>query len=218
MDISIVRDLRAAFGSARNQGMPPTCLAFAASDVPAAVRGSSVPLSSEFAFYHAQRRSKRPPHQGAGLSTMLEVLKEDGQPVESEWPYLASLPSDLASWRPPAGITQVYRRQSDACTATVDDIVRLLDDGRPVLTTMMLSDSFYLPANDGVVDVVPGEGPDPTRRHAVVAVGQGIRNGKRLILVRNSWGAGWGIGGHGWLTESFLQPRLMRIAVLAQEA
>ena len=96
--------------------------------------------------------------------------------------------------------------------------MRLLDDGRPVLTTMMLSDSFYLPANDGVVDVVPGEGPDPTRRHAVVAVGQGIRNGKRLILVRNSWGAGWGIGGHGWLTESFLQPRLMRIAVLAQEA
>jgi len=179
MEISIERDLRAAFGSARNQGMRPTCLAFAASDAHAAVRGSSVPLSSEFAFYHAQRRSKRPPHQGAILSTMLEVLKEDGQPVESEWPYLASLPPDLASWRPPAGITQVYRRRSDACTATVDDIVRLLDDGRPVLTVMMLSDSFYLPANDGVVDVVPGEGPDPTRRHAVVAVGLGTRNSKR---------------------------------------
>jgi len=217
MEISIVRDLRAAFGPARNQGMRPTCLAFAASDSHAAVRGSSVPLSCEFAFYYAQRRSKRPPHQGAELSTMLEVLKEDGQPVESEWPYLASLPSDLASWLPPAGITQVYRRAGDACAASVDEIVRLLDDGRPVLTTMMLSDSFYLPANDGVIDVVPGEGADPTRRHAVVAVGLGIRNNKRLILVRNSWGAGWGIAGHGWLTESFLQPRMMRIAVLAQE-
>lgn len=218
MEISIVRDMRAAFGLARNQGIRPTCLAFAASDAHAVVRGPWVPLSSEFAFYHAQRRSKRPPHQGAVLSKMLEVLNEDGQPIESEWPYLASVPSDLASWQPPAGITQVYRRLGDIETATVDEIVRRLDEGRAVLATMMLSDSFYLPANDGVVDVVPGEGPDPTRRHAVVAAGHGIRNGERLILVRNSWGEDWGVGGYGWLTESFLQPRLMRVAALTEEA
>ncbi len=118
----------------------------------------------------------------------------------------------------PSGDTRVYRRLGDASTATVDEIVRLLNEGRPVLTTMMLSDSFYLPANGGVVNVVPGDGPDPTRRHAVVAVARGIRNGERLILVRNSWGEEWGVNGYGWLTESFLQPRLMRIAVLAQEA
>ena len=87
-----------------------------------------------------------------------------------------------------------------------------------MLTTSMLSDSFYLPGNDGVVDVVPGEGPDPTRRHAVVAVGHGIRNGERLILVRNSWGEEWGVSGYGWLTESFLRPRLIGVAVLRQEA
>jgi hypothetical protein len=149
---------------------------------------------------------------------MIEVLKEDGQPVESEWPYLASVPSDLASWLPPAGISQVYRRLGYLDTPTVDGIVRLLDEGRPVLTTSMLSDSFYLPGNDGVVDVVPGEGPDPTRRHAVVAVGHGIRNGERLILVRNSWGEEWGVSGYGWLTESFLRPRLIGVAVLRQEA
>jgi papain like protease len=218
MAISIVRDMRPVYGSARNQGIRPTCLAFAASDAHAAVRGPWVPLSSEFAFYHAQRRSKRPPHQGAVLSTMLEVLREDGQPVESEWPYLASLPSDLASWQPPAGITNLYRRLSEIGKATVDGVVRLLDEGQPVLTIMMLSDSFYLPADDGVIDVVPGEGPDRTRRHALVAVGHGTRNGERLILVRNSWGEEWGVDGYGWLTESFLNPRLMRIAVLTQEA
>jgi hypothetical protein len=149
---------------------------------------------------------------------MLEVLREDGQPVETEWPYLDSLPSDLASWQPPAGITNVYRRLSVVGIATVDEIVRLLDEGQPVLTIMMLSDSFYLPAHEGVIDVVPGEGPDPTRRHAVVAVGHGTRNVQRLILVRNSWGAEWGVDGYGWLTESYLRPRLMRIAVLTQEA
>ena len=145
MAISIVRDMRPAYGSARNQGIRPTCLAFAASDAHAAVRGPWVPLSPEFAFYHSQSRSKRPPHQGAVLSTMLEVLRENGQPVESEWPYLASLPSDLASWQPPPGITDLYRRLSEIGKATVDDIVRLLDEGQPVLTIMMLSDCFTCP-------------------------------------------------------------------------
>jgi hypothetical protein len=177
MAISIVRDMRPAYGSARNEGIRPTCLAFAASDAHAAVRGPWAPLSTEFAFYHAQRRSKRPPHQGTLLSAMFDVLREDGQPVESEWPYLESLPSDLASWQPPAGITNVYRRLSEVGMTTVDEIVRLLDGGQPVLTIMMLSDSFYLPAHEGLIDVVPGEGPDPTRRHAGVAVGHGNRNG-----------------------------------------
>ena len=112
----------------------------------------------------------------------------------------------------------MYRRLSEVGNATIDEIVRLIDKGQPVLAIMMLSDSFYLPANDGVVDVVPGEGPDPTRRHAVVAVGHGTRNGERLVLVRNSWGEEWGVGGYGWLTKSFLQPRLMRMAILTKEA
>jgi hypothetical protein len=83
-------DLRTLFGPARNQGPRPTCLAFAASDAHAALRSGWAPLSCEYAFYHAQRRAARVPNQGALLSSMLDALRQDGQPEESGWPYLAA--------------------------------------------------------------------------------------------------------------------------------
>ncbi len=110
MTVEVVCDLRYRFGPARDQGTRPTCLAFAASDAHAALREPWGPLSCEFAFYHAQRRAGRPPTSGALLPHMLETLKEDGQPVERDWPYLARLPKDPAAYRPPNNVV-VFRRE-----------------------------------------------------------------------------------------------------------
>lgn len=210
------QDLRSRFGPARDQGSRPTCLAFAASDTHAALRTLWSPLSCEFAFYHAQRRAGRPPTGGASLRYMLTALKEDGQPVETDWPYLASVPVKLDDYGPPAGLT-VYRRSGESLAGGVDDIVKSLDEGAPALVIMMLSDAFYMPNPDGVVLAPPREGPDPLRRHAVVAVAHGSVGTERAILVRNSWGTHWGLAGHGWLTESYLTPRLTRVALLKEE-
>jgi C1A family cysteine protease len=54
-------------------------------------------------------------------------------------------------------------------------------------------------------------------RHAVVAVGHGTTSDQTAILIRNSWGAEWGEGGHAWLTEKFLSPRLFATAILMEE-
>jgi hypothetical protein len=51
----------------------------------------------------------------------------------------------------------------------------------------------------------------------VIAVGHGQVDGHRAILIRNSWGERWGDGGHGWLTEAFLGPRLFAAAKLTEE-
>lgn len=217
MTIKVVCDFRASFGPARDQNARPTCLAFAASDCHAGIRPGWTPLSCEFVFYHAQRRSGRSPHIGATLNAMLDTLREDGQPIEADWPYLNALPADLSTWSPPATVRVVFRRAAERRSDLVDEIVVQLDSGRPVLATMMLSDAFYTPNRDGVVMASAGEGPDPFRRHAVVAVGHGVRTGERLVLVRNSWGANWGIDGHAWLTEGFFAPRLMRVAILTEE-
>ena len=216
MPVVVHRDLRSLFGPARDQGIRPTCLAFAASDAHAALRSPWSPLSCEFAFYHAQRRAGRPPTSGASLGYMLTALKEDGQPIESDWPYLDILPAELDDYSPPTGVT-VYRRSGEPRGGGVDEIVRMLDCGQPALILMMLSDAFYMPNSEGMVAAPPGEGPDPLRRHAIVGVGHGSVEAERAILVRNSWGADWGQTGHAWLPESYLAPRLTRVALLKEE-
>src|SRR5260221_6008018 len=210
-------DLRLLFGPARDQGRRPTCLAFAASDAHAALRGRWAPLSCEYAFYQAQRRVGRPPSEGALLSSMLEALCEDGQPEENGWPYLAATPSDLASWAPPVEVGPLFRRAGEQSGPSLDQLVRELEQDRPVIVLLTLSRSFYSPTAQAVVDPANGEVPEPERRHAVVAVGHGTVDAQHAVLVRNSWGPRWGDTGHAWLTERFLGPRIFALAALMED-
>lgn len=215
--ITVSVDLRSMFGAARDQGPRPTCMAFAASDTHAALRNGWSPLSCEYAFYQAQRRSGRPPSKGALLSSILEALREDGQPEESGWPYITSTPLDIASWVPPTEVGALFGRNGTWTKALLDEVIGELDQGRPLIVLLTLSRSFYRPAPQAVVDPANGEAPEPLRRHAVVAVGHGFVDKMRAILVRNSWGPSWGDTGHGWLTERFLNPRLFAAAKLMEE-
>lgn len=212
--VTLANDLRQMFGPVRDQGARPTCLAFAASDTHAAVRGNWAPLSCEYVFYHAQRRGNRALTTGAVLSDMLDALRDDGQPVESGWTYLKP-PIDPKSWRPPANVTPLYKRGSESNHNSVDEIIAQLDGGQPVLVLTTISQSFYQAAKNIVVD--HNEAPDPSRRHALVAVAHGTCNGQRTILVRNSWGSGWGAGGYAWLTEKYLLPRVFQLAILKED-
>lgn len=215
--IYIVRDLRPLFGPARDQGARPTCLAFAASDTHAGLRDGWAPLSCEFAFYAAQKRAGRPPTSGALLSTMLDALRLDGQPDEKGWPYLAAVPADHRLWTPPATVGPLYGRNGQRDGTDLSSILAALDRDTPVLMLTMLSRSFFQPRGDGVVDPANDELPEPAQRHAVVAVGHGTVDGTPAILIRNSWGPGWGLEGHAWLTERFLAPRLFATANLTEE-
>jgi hypothetical protein len=215
MGVTIDCDLRSLFGPVRDQGARPTCMAFAASDAHAAVRPGWEALSCEFAYFHALKRDGGAPNDGATLAGMLASIKEDGQPPESVWPYLAMVPANITAWKPPAKTEPRYRRASARGRSSVADVVQLLDKDAPVLLTMKLSDAFYLPDADGLV--ASTEPPDPNRRHAVVAVGHGRKGVRRLILIRNSWGAAWGVGGYAWLSEDYLAARLYGLAEMRED-
>ena len=215
MTLTISRDLRSMLGPARDQGPRPTCLAFAASDTHAALRPDWVPLSCEYAYYHAIKRHGNQPHRGATLPAMLEAIREDGQPPEEVWKYLQAVPTNISQWKPPQNITPLYKRDSGQSPLSVDQILKHLDAGIPIIVTMSLSNAFYSPSADGIVSSM--EAPDPSRRHAVVAVGYGTRRNEKFILTRNSWGSTWGIFGYAWLSEGYLVPRLLGIAELTKD-
>lgn len=216
-NVSIKKDLRPLFGPIRDQGDRPTCLAFAASDLHAAARGPWLPLSCEYIFYHAQKQSGRKPTDGATLPAMLAALRHDGQPPEQKWAYLKTVPGDTSQWGPPGNVSPIFKRAGEETANTVKVIVDEVEAGRPVLTLLRLSASFDWVKADGIVDPAENEGPDFFRRHAVIAVGHGEWSGKRVVLVRNSWGDGWGAAGYGWLTEAFLLPRVFKLAILKED-
>lgn len=215
-EVSVECDLRYLFGPVRDQGARPTCLAFAASDAHAALRENWTPLSCEYVFYHAQRRSGRPMTVGATLPKVLETLRHEGQPEEKGWPYLSQTPVELEQWRPPQDVGRLFRRAGEIRGNVVDEVVSELNNGRPVLVLMTLSMSFFMAGSDGLVNSPSDEQPNLSQRHAVIAVGHGEALGQRAILVRNSWGAGWGDGGYALITEPFLVPRIFRLAVLME--
>jgi hypothetical protein len=213
--IKTIVDLRSKFGVARDQDPRPTCMAFAASDTHAAVRPGWVPLSAEWAYYHAVKRDGGLPQDGSTLDSMLATVKLDGQPIESEWPYIRSHVIDVTTWRPPVRPSELFFRDHAPCGRGLQQVIDQLDVGVPILITMTLSNAFYLPDVDGIVS--RNEPIDPKRRHAVVAAGYGERAGTRLILIRNSWGEGWGLKGYAWLAADYLEPRLTGTAILTTE-
>lgn len=204
--VNIKTTLQNKFGPSRDQGVRPTCLIFAMSDAHSAAKVPWEDLSCEFLYFHAKRREGAPPIEGAKTNFTRQALELDGQPVESDWKYLAATPTDLAQWVPPTKIGTIHRRQSSILAGGFDEAWAKVESGSPVLLVMTISDAFYQPDDDGVVN--SAEATDPARRHAVVAMASGEHAGVKCLLARNSWGETWGLQGHAWLAEPYLKPRI----------
>ena len=212
MSIEIRKDLRHLFGPARDQKQRPTCMAFASSDVHASVRGGPFEeLSTEFAYYHAaKRRSPFSPGAGVSMTNMIDAIREDGQPVESGWPYLEQLPADLSMYMPPAQPGDLFRR-AGSTEQSLDVAITRLDQGLPVVLATEISIEFYMPQPG--IPIRAAVNSPTVGRHAIAAVGHGSESGEQVFLIRNSWGTTWGDQGHAWISRHYLQPRLMSIGV-----
>ena len=208
-------DLRSKFLGIRDQGARPTCLAFAVSDTHAALRPEKQELSCEYIYHHAVNSSHGDPRRGVDFDSILRSLRTNGQPIESRWAYLGTVPPDISMWKPPIGITPLYRRDSVRQAKDLDDILDRIDRDTPVIIGMTISRAFYQPGNEGIISA--NEPSDLSLRHAVVGLGHGLNGQDRLVLVRNSWGSAWGLNGHAWIAEHYLNPRLIAYAELSHD-
>lgn len=200
-------DLRAQLEPARDQGARPTCLAQATSAAHEHRRGDQSLLSVEYLHYFA---TNGVPSLGAFVHEVRTALETEGQPVESECPYLDIEPP--AGWNPSPGLL-VFRRASESKSVDGSAIEGAIKAGCVPVLGITITGSFLNPAPPWIIS------PQGTTcgLHAVAAVGLAYSNGTRQILIRNSWGTDWGDEGHAWLDGNFISLHLKHVLVLTGE-
>lgn len=197
--IQVDIDKSEILGRARQQGMRPTCLAFAASDLNA-FSHSTGQLSVEYVCHHSAKLAVDwEPSQGFTTAAVLDAIANPGQPAEDSYPYLVD--EHDAPLRPPVGVAgPLYTSIKRSRHLTYADVLKHVQAGEAVGVVMAVTESLYYP-KDGVIAFDPLVIPD--LYHALVVVGVGTHTllGEKHLLIRNSWGVDWGIRGHAWVSE-----------------
>lgn len=139
-----------------------------------------------------------------------EALAQAGQPPETVWPYTQV---QMTPWTPPALAAAPLKTRMVPGKLGLGEMILALDRGIPIILGLVITDAFYRPDDNGLV---PDRDPDPERGgHAVLAVGHGhASKGQPALLIRNSWGSGWGLGGYAWLSSAYLTRQLHETATL----
>ena len=144
------------------------------------------------------------------MALMMDAIREDGQPLEKDWPYLPAIPPVLSSWVPPDDCTHVFRHSLLSRSTNLPSIFAALNAGQPALLAVRISEQFHRPPAGNIVRPVPGD--RDTGNHAIVAVGHGTAGSETVVLIRNSWGEDWGDSGYAWVAEDYLSSRLLGVA------
>ncbi|MBD3778252.1 MAG: hypothetical protein IE923_03170 [Micrococcales bacterium] len=213
-------DLRGLVGAhILDQGPRPTCVTFATSTAHEALvslgGAASEHLAPEALWWHATHAGLTSA-DGMALHDVATALAGPGQPELARWPYNASLGSRTEE--PPGNQPGPpwHQARLKPVPLSHDGIERPIEvalaGSRPVVLIIEVTDEFYEPDDEGVV-VVPDIRVTAGGYHAVACVGAATHPSRgRMLLIKNSWGPSWGLGGYAWLPVGYL------IAFAAQAA
>jgi hypothetical protein len=157
-----------------------------------------------------------PGHEATSVRWALEGLSIHQHASERAWPYGAP---HWPAGRPVAALDSANRRALPSWrrppSATFDDIRNELVLGHAVLVSLRVVLSAWR-SSDGVIDAEAGR--KAPANHAVLAVGvsEAGERGEQVII-KNSWGAGWGMDGYGFVAKRYIDHYGLRIHVLERE-
>jgi C1A family cysteine protease len=218
----------------KDQGKRPTCSAFASTralEISLAQNGTKKRLSDQYLYYSSKPYCQQSPCSKKG-SWALSAFKK------SKKSSTADIPSEKAcpySKTPKSGNeTQIPLR--NGCfqgehqlkkfnqVKSLAQIIKALDRGQPVVSGFKLSPNFY--KNKGVIlykdAAKSGAMNSHAAGHAILLVGymkipSKLNEGKVCFITANSWGVGWGRGGHACLSEKWVKSFRYNIPFLAVE-
>jgi C1A family cysteine protease len=217
-------DLRSSFSPVEDQGQLGSCTANAAVGLleyfERRTQGKYTDASRLFVYKTERDLLGWTGDTGAFLRTAMQALVLFGAPPEKYWPY---------DGRPPATNTRFDVEPSAFCYAfganfqalkyfrldppgttpaqLLANIKSYLAQGFPSMFGFPVYPEYDHPLPGGLVAY-----PAPTSRsrggHANVAAGYDdtitIGGDTGALLVRNSWGPGWGLGGYAWMSYRYV--------------
>lgn len=182
--------------------------------------GPAEALSPESLWRRCSHRGLTGP-DGVLLVDVAEALTDVGQPTLAAWPYNPAL--GPGTEEPPAAAgpepwnTARFEEIVLAHDGVEDVLEARLAGGFPVVLVVELTDEFDQPGADGQI-AVPNIRAPAGDYHAVLVVGVAPRAGGRDLLIRNSWGEGWGAGGYAWLPLAYLEAFAVQAGVVDSQA
>ena len=215
-------DLRPHLSTAvRAQGPRPLCVPFAVGAAHEAIRSlllaESDALAVEPLWQHSVNAGTAGP-DGTTLAATGVALADTGQPPGRLWPYNPTLREGTEPT--PPGLAQPQFRTASLISVPLqhdgieESVEQSLAQGLPVALIVEVSAEFDdAPGGEVAVPALTAPLGD---YHAVLAVGVATNAAatSRRLLIRNSWGPGWGANGHAWLPYDYLMAHAVDAAVV----
>lgn len=197
----------------RDQKAATTCLAFTASAAHESLRNMNESLSPAYLYGRAwPLESHLNGRNGLTFGALEKCLESDGHISERHKPYDAWLSGAEYPGIKTKSPETHYSAKVTTVGRTYAEIRTFLSRGKPILLGLKICKSFrrYDVSDQHIVD----SDTSTIGRHAVLAVGILEENQASLVLIRNSWGEGWGNKGYAYITDKYIADRLTAAAIL----
>jgi len=216
----------------RHQGMRPTCSAFSAIraiEIKAYQKYGPLDLSEQYFYWSSKPQCQTSPcnSRGSHASFGLQWSKESHKPnipLEHQCIYNGVHQVNNDTQTPLSSVCQQGHAQVTQyeLLKTTQEIKNALDDNHPVIIDSILDAGYY--DNDGWISLQQKQGATDSHAagHSYVIVGymplpEKLKNveGQICFLITNSWGLGWGQGGHACVSENWLNQKRINTYAMA---